>query len=759
MSDSPSATLILDDPSQWLYLPMLYTAWSDGMLGEDEIGQICQQVRGNCQHALGPWLDPERPPSAADLQRLLTRITRATRNLDRNERLTLVELSLILAQTSDHEVTAEERDALVEIERILGIDSREAARQLLATRRPAAAPAKVHPSFEAEAMQALLDGEHRELRQRVRQLLSQDSFRYLESPDRSAYREKVLGWCRALAAEGLGGLSYPQASGGQDDIGSFVATFETLAFHDLSLLVKFGVQFGLFGGSIHQLGSARHHQRYLKDVASLELPGCFAMTETGHGSNVQDLETVARYDKDSESFILHTPHPGARKDYIGNAALHGRLATVFAQLEIGDEAYGVHAFLVPIRDASGQVLPGVTIEDCGEKLGLNGVDNGRLTFKEVLVPRENLLDRFAQVSAEGEYSSPIPSASKRFFTMLGTLVGGRVSVACGALSAAKSALTIAIRYGTERRQFGPEGESELTLLDYRTHQRRLLPLLAQAYALHFALEHLRDAFANSGADADRRQLEVLAAGLKAWSTWNTTQTIQTCRECCGGQGYLAVNRFAALKADTDVFTTFEGDNVVLLLLVAKGLLTDFKHHFAHLHSLLRYLAGRAAANVTERNPITTRLTDEQHLRDRGFHLAAFHWRKEHLTATAARRLKKRIDSGMETSQAFVECQPQLVEAANAHVEWVILDRFIAAIERTSDPALVNILERLEQLFALWRLEQDRGWFLEHGYFEPGKAKAIRRLVNILCRDIRGQALPLAEAFGIPTELLAAPIAS
>ncbi|PWG73801.1 acyl-CoA oxidase, partial [Enterococcus hirae] len=77
-------------------------------------------------------------------------------------------------------------------------------------------------------------------------------------------------------------------------------------------------------------------------------------------------------------------------------------------------------------------------------------------------------------------------------------------------------------------------------------------------------------------DKDRREVEAVAAGLKAFATWHATDTIQTCREACGGQGYLAVNRFAALKADTEVFTTFEGDNIVLQQLLAKGLLTDYK---------------------------------------------------------------------------------------------------------------------------------------------------------------------------------------
>ena len=100
-----------------------------------------------------------------------------------------------------------------------------------------------------------------------------------------------------------------------------------------------------------------------------------------------------------DEFVITTPDDTARKDYIGNAALHGRLAVVFAQLEVGGDRHGVHAILVPIRNGDGDPMPDVYIEDCGEKLGLNGVDNGRLGFADVRVPRENLLNRFADITS------------------------------------------------------------------------------------------------------------------------------------------------------------------------------------------------------------------------------------------------------------------------------------------------------------------------------------------------------------------------
>ena len=195
-----------------------------------------------------------------------------------------------------------------------------------------------------------------------------------------------------------------------------------------------------------------------------------------------------------QEFDLHSPTFTSGKNYIGNAGVHGKIATVFAQLETRGERHGVHAFVVPIRDEQGHPLPGVRLEDNGEKLGLNGVDNGRIWFDHVRVPRVEMLDRFAQVAADGSYTSSIKNPAARFFTTLGTLVGGRVSVGHSGLSIAKSGLAIALRYGARRRQFGPaEGQPETILLDYPAHQRRLLPLLANAYALDFAFKHLTQA--------------------------------------------------------------------------------------------------------------------------------------------------------------------------------------------------------------------------------------------------------------------------
>jgi acyl-CoA oxidase len=632
------------------------------------------------------------------------------------------------------------------------------------------------PSPDPARLQESLDGRWAEARDGARQQLRDPLFTPVYGLDIEAHRDRVAQQMRALAETPGPQLGFPERYGGAGDIGGFVTGFETLAFGDLSLLVKVGVQWGLFGGALLHLGTEHHHELYLRPMMSFELPGCFAMTETGHGSDVQSVRTTAEFVPAEGGFVIHTPDADARKDYIGNAARDGRMAVVFAQLTSGGDSHGVHAFLVPIRDENGTTLPGITIEDCGHKAGLNGVDNGRITFDRVVVPRDALLDRFASVADDGTYSSPIENDTRRFFTMIGTLIQGRVSISGAAVSAAKAALTIAIRYGLVRRQFSRPGSvEEVVLMDYRQHQRRLLPALATTFALHHAQEELvarlHDAFTTDDyPDHERRMLESLAAGLKAITTWHATSTIQTCREACGGAGYLSVNRLPQLKADTDVFTTFEGDNTVLLQLVAKGLLTNYRDEFGSLDMLgmVRFVADQVVVRVVERfaaRPLIEALIDavpgreeDADLFDRGYHLELFEWRERHVIEGVARRIKRGIDAGGDPFDVFNGAQDHVLLAARAHIERIVLESFVAAIDQCEDPDVAALLNTVCDLHALSSIERERGWYLEHGRLSGRRAKAVISAVTGLCSKLRPHAGALLDAFGIPDEALAAPIA-
>jgi acyl-CoA oxidase len=636
----------------------------------------------------------------------------------------------------------------------------------------------VQPVVDVAAMTTLLDGEYAEVRQLVRDNLSEHRQILLDAEEMSTadFRDRVRDVVVEMAGTGQTGMGFPTEFGGGGDIGASVAAFETLAFGDLSVVVKVGVQFGLFGGAILQLGTKPHHDAYLADLVAGKLLGCFAMTETGHGSNVQALGTTATYDVATREFVITTPDDASRKDYIGNAAAHAELAVVFAQLEIGGQGRGVHAFVVPVRE-HGQVLPGIRIEDCGRKMGLNGVDNGRIWFDGVRIPRANLLNQFADVTAAGDYESPIESANKRFFTMLGTLVQGRVCVGGAAINAAKVALTIATRYAVQRRQFeAADPHEEQLLLDYGMHQRRLFPLIARTYALHFAQEYvagaLHDVFSGvTGDEQSRRRLESRAAGTKALGTWHATRTIQECREACGGAGYLSENRFAALKADTDVFTTFEGDNHVLLQLVAKGLLTDYSSEFEDMDQfgMVRFVAGLAVETVLERtsaHKLFERIKDalpggdqwdqEAGLLDPNYQRAMLRFREEHMLGGVARRLKRGIDDGLNPGVVFSRVQDHVIATAHAHVERMLLDSFIEKARGLPDGDQKVALNLLCDLHALCTIEADRAWFMEHGRLSSSRSKQISREINDLCRKIRPLAVDLVDAFGVPESMLRSP---
>jgi len=763
----PGPSALTDDPLLAPLLPMVYVAWADGVLTAEEldairerVGRLFSWLPEETRNALLAWLRPESPPTPAQLEILKEHVRKSAAECPEETRRSLADLGLGLADL-DPELAgpwgaAEARAALDQLEASLGVVGREATRSLLRAPAPMAVHRKT-PLFDVGVLGAFLKEPNAELRREVMALLATPPLRIRPRPGLSAYRERVLTAVTLLADRGYGLLALPESVGGRDDPASAIAVFETLAFGDLSVMVKFGVQFGLFGGSVLHLGTERHHRRYLEDIGRLRLPGCFAMTEVGHGSNVRGIRTRATYDPEADGFVVHTPDADAKKDWIGNAATHGRMASVFAQLEVGGHEHGVHVLLVPIRDPGGEPLPGVTIEDRGEKVGLNGVDNGVLSFDHVRVPRENLLDRYASVTEAGDYESPIPSAGRRFFTMVGSLVAGRISVAAASVSVAKTALTTAIRYSERRRQFGPAGQGEVPILDYLVHQRALLPRLAATYGLHFAVRDLVARYAEGVAE-DSRRVEALAAGLKAVASRHAMDTVQASREACGGEGYAAANRFGELRADADIFTTFEGANPVLLQLVARALLGRYKEEMGDLKvwDLVKYLADRGQVRVAEMNPIVTRNTDEAHLRSTEFLTSALEYREERLLSSVARRLKARIDEGLDSFDAMNACQDHLVTLARAHVDRVVLERFLEGVARAPTPGLSEVLRALAELYGLSRLEEASGWYLEAGYMEPAKSRAVRTLVSRICGEVREEAVFLVDAFGIDAAVLDTP---
>jgi acyl-CoA oxidase len=547
---------------------------------------------------------------------------------------------------------------------------------------------------------------------------------------------------------------------------------------DPSLQIKSGVQWGLFGSAVFQLGTEKHHEKWLAGILDLSIPGAFAMTETGHGSDVAAIGTTATYEPETEEFVIHTPFRGAYKDYLGNAALHGKAATVFAQLITGGVNYGVHCFFVPIRDDEGNMLPGIISEDDGVKGGLNGIDNGRLAFDHVRVPRFNMLDRYGQVAADGSYTSDIPSPGRRFFTMLGALVQGRVSLDGAATTGTALALHIALTYANQRRQFDSgSGTEEVVLLDYGKHQRRLLPLLAQNYAQFFSHDELLKKFdgvfsGRTDTSEEREDLETLAAALKPLSTWNALSTIQEAREACGGSGFLAENRMVGLHQDLDVYVTFEGDNNVLLQLVGKRLLSDYAKQFKgkDAAALARFAVAQTAGKLFHGAGLrqlgqsvadlgSTARSVELGLREDQQHelLAG---RVQRMVSDVAGALRPATKlSPAEAAALFNSHQAELIEAARAHAELLQWEAFTDGVNRVSDEGTKQVLTWLRDLFGLHLIEKHLAWYLISGRLSAQRAASVSRYIDRLAARLRPHAQDLVDAYGFAPEHVRAPIAS
>lgn len=648
-------------------------------------------------------------------------------------------------------------------------------------RSPRRLPKTPKPSVATE-LGNLLDGPHAAFLQELREFINDPEL--FPHPDLSVAEQRAHTFNNLAKVRDFGGfqkgLRRDNGGPGKPILSTF--TLEGLAWVDGSLAIKSGVQWGLWGGALDQLGTERHIE-WVQKAASLELPGCFAMTERGHGSDVQSLETTANYDPETDEFIINTPSDTAVKNYIGNAAQDGRAAVVFTQLmtpESDGRTHGVHAIIVPIRDEQGNALPGITLGDHGHKGGLVGVDNGTLRFDNVRVPRVNLLNRFADVDEKGRYSSPIENPNARFFTMLGTLIRGRMGVAGAAGAATEASLDIAVRYANRRRQFEGATGAEKHLIDHRQHRRRLLIPLARSYALHLLHNQILERYQemNDSQEAGSwsvttpteeqkyasREMESLAGAIKAAQTQHAIRTIQECREACGGAGYMSENRLTTYRADSDVFATFEGDNTVLIQMVGKNLLTAYGRAMNDMSpwDTVRYAATTATEVVRRRTGFTTRLQglvdlvnpNEASLFDAVYQAKLIDDRAQSVLLSLVRRIQPARKADKVQAAAIVDqCQDHLIAAGWARVDTLLVQAMIEAEDRLEVGSLARqVFEQLRHLFVLSTLVEHAGWYQEHNLLPAGRMKAARAAINDLVDSLAPWSVVLVDAFGLPSEV-------
>ncbi|KAI8870361.1 acyl-CoA oxidase [Ramicandelaber brevisporus] len=534
---------------------------------------------------------------------------------------------------------------------------------------------------------------------------------------------------------------------------------------DTAFWTRLGVHYGLFFGALQSQASGAQMGYWAeKGVLSMKgMFGCFAMTEMGHGSNVAaGLETTATFDAQTDEFIIHTPSITATKWWIGGAAHTATHAAVYARLLVDDKDHGVKVFIVPLRDPETYAMkPGITIGDIGKKMGRDGIDNGWIQFTYVRIPRFYMLQKHTKVTREGEVIAP-PLNQLAY----GALIQGRVAMVADSANQSKKALTVAIRYAGIRRQFAPTPDQpETKLLDYPIHQYRLLPLLAQCYAMAFAgqetarmytqtmeeMESAREGDDLTALIENLKETHATSAGLKAFCTWNCLATIDQCRQSLGGHGYSSYTALSGMYADFAVQCTWEGDNTILTLQCGRYLVACYRA-FKRGKPLPANAAYLADAGVSAKS---TAQTDADLLSlstiSKGWGAVS-----GNAVLTATRDFEAALAEGLDTDAAYEKCSAARLHAARMHCFGYLFNRFAEGVQR-APASLQPVLTKLCALYGLYNISTNNGEFLLAGFFDTTQMSRIKQLVNQLCAEIRKDAVPLVDAFNYSDYVIGSPL--
>ncbi|KFO35628.1 Peroxisomal acyl-coenzyme A oxidase 1 [Fukomys damarensis] len=441
--------------------------------------------------------------------------------------------------------------------------------------------------------------------------------------------------------------------------------------------------------------TAEQQERFFMPAWNLEIIGTYAQTEMGHGTHLRGLETTATYDPRTQEFIMNSPTVTSIKWWPGGLGKTSNHAVVLAQLITQGKCYGLHAFIVPIREmGTHKPLPGITVGDIGPKFGYEEMDNGYLKMDNYRIPRENMLMKYAQVNPDGTYVKPVSNK-----LTYGTMVFVRSYLVGEAARSLSKACTIAIRYSAVRRQSEIKpGEPEPQVLDFQTQQYKLFPVLATAYAFQFVGSYMKETYyrindsIGQGDLSELPELHALTAGLKAFTTWTANTGIEECRLACGGHGYSHCSGIPNIYVTFTPACTFEGENTVMMLQ-------------------------------------TARLID-----------------------IAAKNLQAEVSHRQSREEAWNLTSVDLVRASEAHCHYVVVKLFADKL-KIQEKSLQAVLRNLFFLYSLYGISQKAGDFLQGNIVTGSQITQVNQRLLELLTVIRPNAVALVDAFDFKDETL------
>lgn len=492
-----------------------------------------------------------------------------------------------------------------------------------------------------------------------------------------------------------------------------------------------------------------------------------AITEVSHGSNTKRIKTVAIYDKHSKEFVINTPDFEAAKCWVGNLGKTASIILLFANLITTDgESQGLHGFLVPVRDPHTlKPFEKITIGDIGEKIGLNGIDNGFIMFNNYRIPKENLLNRTGDVNDGGEYESVFSEPSKILGAALESLSAGRIGIMHESANTISHAVVIAVRYAAVRKQFGPDRNGqEMSIIEYPLHQWRIFPYLAAACVLKVTIYTLSDIYLTTieKSQAESNGFELLSqkvseihamiSASKALFTWTTRDAIQEARECCGGHGYLKAANIGELRNNHDATVTYEGDNNVLIQQTSNWLLKQWSGNVESPLGSVNFLLSRDDILSS----FTFNRFQKSNMKSFDFILKCYEWLLCHLLDSTSKYVKASKANGDDSFKAKNASQTYRASTLSlALAEYYAMCSFKVKFDATETPHdLKPELFVIFLIYGFWNLDKHLATFYIGGFAEgPQFSEFVRSSLIEACEQIKDSSVAIADALSPPDYVL------
>ncbi|MFJ4832786.1 acyl-CoA dehydrogenase [Streptomyces sp. NPDC088747] len=557
-----------------------------------------------------------------------------------------------------------------------------------------------------------------------REAISADLFRY--RPQAYVEERWQLAYDRLRALDD--GLPLP-AEQLADDPRRLAALHEWAAVVDGATATVAGIHYNLFLGSL--LDDDVSAPRDLTEFVSMARTGTFLCTERDHGNDAPAVETVARYDRERDEFVLHTPHEGAAK-YMPNTSPAGgpKTAVVAARLlmthDLDVRDLGVFLFLTPLTDRRG-TLPGVTVTMLPERIG-SPVDHCVTTFDNVRLPRTALIQgSHGKLLPDGTLASSVGSPRKRFLHAISRVTAGKLCMSASTLGGCRAALTTAVRYAYLRRISGPVAGQRVPLAAHRTHHARLLEQVASAYAMTFLHRTVTDRWITHPPE-ERAATERLVAVAKGWITWRARDITVESRERCGARGLFPVNGLAEYPANVEGAITAEGDNLAVWCKAGAEMI--FGHDLA---------------------PDPGEATGQESLTDPAFLRRAV-TAAERQSHRAARRDLRRGDGG-DALGRWNNASAAALELVETYAIGQAADAFLSARAAVPDPSARAVLDDLCALFLLGHVKRLSGPLLIERALTADQLRSIPETAHELTTRLAPHLLDLTEAFDVPEQHL------